>query len=239
MSDQQDSSLIKYQQVKDTLLAEIARGLYTPGDQLPSQRELCERFATDQATVHRAVDEMTELGVVMAIPGKGLFVVSPKQQAVSGKLISFSDEMKRLGMKASGSVLEKALQPASTLLARTLGVPVGSELVYLRRLRLGDNKPMAIQVTYLVHSMVPDVLDVDFENASLYEILKDRYGLTFSGASVSIETALANEDDTGLLGMMPPAATLVTEQITYLEDGRPIEFARTSFRGDRFKLVMK
>lgn len=98
---------------------------------------------------------------------------------------------------------------------------------------------MAIQLTYLVHGLVPGVLDLDLENASLYEILKDRYGLKFSGASVSVETALANEDDTGLLGMMRPAATLVTDQITYLNDGRAVEFARTSFRGDRFKLVMK
>jgi GntR family transcriptional regulator len=237
MSEKQDQSI--YQQVKDTLLAEIARGLYTPGDRFPSQVELCERFMTDRVTVQRVVDEMTDLGVIMAIPGKGLVVVSPKQQAVSGMLISFSDEMKRLGMKATGKVLEKEIQPASTLLARTLGVPVGSELVYLRRLRLGDGKPMAIQVTYLVHNFVPGVFDVDFENASLYEILKNNYKLKFSGASVSVETALANQDDSLLLGMTPPAATLITEQITYLEDGRAIEFARTAFRGDRFKLVMK
>ena len=109
-------------------------------------------------------------------------------------------------------------------------------LVFLRRLRLADNEPMAIQSTFLPSSLVPGLLDLRLENASLYQVLQAQYGLKIVDAQTSASADLASEEEAALLQLPLPAALLATEQITFLDDGRPIEFARSLYRGDRYRL---
>jgi GntR family transcriptional regulator len=95
---------------------------------------------------------------------------------------------------------------------------------------------MAIQSTFLPSSMVPGLLDLDLENGSLYQLLRTRYGHKITDAQTSASADLASEEEAALLQLPLPAALLATEQITFLEGGRPIEFARSLYRGDRYRL---
>jgi GntR family transcriptional regulator len=125
---------------------------------------------------------------------------------------------------------------ASTSFANILKVAVGHPLVFIRRLRLADDQPMAIQSTFLPSAIVPGLLDIDLEDVSLYELLRTRYALKITDAQTSASADLASEEEAQLLQLSLPAALLVTEQITFLDDGRPIEFARSQYRGDRYRL---
>ena len=87
-----------YSQLKETILDEIARGRLKPGDRLPSHRELGETHQMSHMTVRRAISELTNEGVISAVPGKGIYVAEPKEDADSGALISFHDDMVRRGM---------------------------------------------------------------------------------------------------------------------------------------------
>ena len=228
-----------YSQIKEKLLAAMARGEFKPGDRLPPQRELCLRYAASHMTVRRAIDDLVAIGVISAIPGKGLFVAEAKQETEATPLISFTEDMARRGMQAANQVLEAELTGAPTILAKALGVEVGSALVYLRRLRLADGRPMALQTNYLVHAYCPGLLAHDLNQNSLFTILKSHYGLQIANYSATVEAVMASENEAGLLGLTLPAALLVTEQITYLEDGRAIEFVRSAYRGDRYRLRMR
>src|SRR5262249_6010141 len=156
-----------YAQLKEEIIAAVGRGELAPGDQIPSQRVLCERHSMSHMTVRRAIRELMKDGVRYAIPGKGLYVTEPKQDA-EPLLIGFSEDMARRGMVASSQVLAAEIVGASTVLASALDVTVGTPLVHLRRLRLADGEPMAIQSSYLPHALCPGLLAHDLGGASLF-----------------------------------------------------------------------
>jgi GntR family transcriptional regulator len=107
-----------YSQIKKSLLSGILQGELLPGDQLPSQRELCERFGASHMTVRRAIEELTNLGFIVAIPGKGLYVSAAKPDPESSPLISFTRYYRR-GMKASSRILDAYTTTASTIVSKT------------------------------------------------------------------------------------------------------------------------
>jgi GntR family transcriptional regulator len=224
-----------YAQLKEELIAAIARGDLAPGDRILSQRVLCERYGMSHMTVRRAISELLNEGVLYAIPGKGLYVTEPKQEA-EPLLIGFSEDMARRGMAASSQVLAAEIVGASTVLASALGVTVGTSLVHLRRLRLADREPMAIQSSYLPHALCPGLLDCDLEHGSLFAMLRDEYRLRLVDGTTTAEAALADTEQARLLGLRLPAAVLIVEQLTYLESGQAIEFVRSAYRADRYRL---
>ena len=224
-----------YSQIKESLLAHILQGGLRPGDQLPSQRELCDQFGASHMTVRRAIEELVSMGAITAIPGKGLYVASLKPEPESHPLVSFTEDINHRGMRASSRVLDAYPTTASPFLAKMLSVPEGTALVYLRRLRLGDGIPMSIQTCHLVHSLCPGILDHDFTHSSLYSVLQDEYHLHLNTCTAMVETALASEEEARLLGLPIPSALLITDQITYLDDGRSVEYLHGIYRGDRFR----
>jgi GntR family transcriptional regulator len=227
-----------YAQLKETLIAAIRGGDLARGDKLPSQRELCERYRMSHMTVRRAISELLNEGVIYAIHGKGLYVAERKQDAERG-LVGFSEEMARRGMTVASQVLAAEITAASTVLAEALGVAPGTALVHLRRLRLADGQPMAIQTGYLPHALCPGLLAHDLAHQSLYELLRGHYGLRLAESLTVVETALADDEQARLLGLALPAPMLITEQISYLDGGRAVEFVRTAYRGDRYRLRMR
>lgn len=228
-----------YSQIKESLLGCITRGELHPGDQLPSQRELCEQFGASHMTVRRAIEELVKLGMITAIPGKGLYVAAAKPEPESSPLVSFTEDITRRGMRPSSRVLEAYKTTASPLLAKTLEVEEGTPLIYLRRLRLGDDIPMAIQTCHLVYGLCPGLLNYDLNQDSLYRILREEFHIHLADCSATVEAALASEEEARVLALPLPAAVLITEQITYTDQGRPIEFLHSIYRGDRYRFRLR
>jgi GntR family transcriptional regulator len=224
-----------YSQIKESLLNGILQGEFQSGDQLPSQRELCEHFGASHMTVRRAIEELVTLGYITAIPGKGLFVAASRLAPETNPLISFTEDIERRGMKASSRILDAYKTTASTILAKTLEVHEGTPIIYLRRLRLGDGIPMAIQTCHLVHSLCSNLLDFDLTNDSLYRILQEEFHIHLHDCTAMIETTLASQEVAHLLEIPIPSSVMVTEQITFTDENRPIEFLHAIYRGDRYR----
>jgi GntR family transcriptional regulator len=225
-----------YLQVKEDIIANILNGNYKPYDRLPSQRALAEEYGLSHMTIRRAINELKREGFIHAQQGRGLFVAEPKQEAELGPLLGFTEDMALRGMKASSQVLEAKIVNASTILAHTLKVVVGTPLVHLKRLRLADNEPMAIQSTYLPHALCPGLLKHNLETRSLFSVLRDDYALHLADSENAVSAELASAEEAELLKLIPPAALLVTEQITYIDGGQPIEYVRSQYRGDRYRM---
>ncbi len=225
-----------YLRLKEGIIQAVGDGHYPPHSRLPSQRELGERYGVSHMTVRRAINELIRESVIYTRQGSGLYVAEPKANAELGPLIGFTEDMRLRGMVASSKVLEKRIVAASTILASALAIRVGQPLVFVRRLRLADGEPIAVQNTFLPSQMFPDLLQQDLDNRSLYELLVQSYGVRLTEANSAASAELASEEDARLLNLDLPAALLVTEQITYSQAGDPVEFARSVYRGDRYRL---
>ena len=221
-----------YAQLKETIIDQIERGELSPGDRIPSQRELCRQYDMSHMTVRRTISELIHEGVIFAIPGKGLYVAERPQFVDSDSLKGFEEQLNGLGVSTSTKMLDSGMIDASAPLARMLGIPIGAPLIYLSRLRYADGQPHSISDVYLPHALCPGLLNYDLAANSLFETLRSQYGLNLASSTSTIGAVLANEEQAALLTLTQPAALLFREQLTFLDTGQVIELSRSYMRGD-------
>ncbi len=224
-----------YLQLLETLREDIRTQRLKPHQQIPSERDLCERFRVSRMTVRQALAELTRDGLIYSRVGKGTFVNEPKIDQQLKTLTGFSQEMSARGSTPCSRVLEAKRQPASRDLANILHLPIDSEIISLTRVRLADGLPLAIESVYLPHHLCPDILRHDFSTESLYDVLEREYGYRLVRAEQTIEAALASQREIALLQVAPPAPVLRMERLTFTDQDLLIEYVQSVYRGDRYK----
>ena len=125
------------------------------------------------------------------------------------------------------------------LVARALSVPETTPVIRLERLRLADGTPMALEVSHLVADRVPGLLDLNLGQHSLYELLRQRFGIELVGASQSLEAMLADPHEARALHVREGDPLLRLERVTLDGSGRPVEFMRSVYRADRYRFTVQ
>jgi GntR family transcriptional regulator len=108
----------------------------------------------------------------------------------------------------------------------------GTKVTHVRRLRLADGRPVAIENVVLPMSCSA-VLNEDLEHASLHDALR-ALGEIPTSATGTLVAANAGDKDVELLAVEPRAALLVEERLILNQDGRPLEKTQTRYAGDEF-----
>jgi GntR family transcriptional regulator len=149
-----NSKLPLYHQLYEILRSNITRGEWQPGDVIPPESELIDRYQVSRTTVRQVLDMLVNEGLIYRQRGRGTFVAHPTVEQALVRIISFTEDMRQRGFKPGTKVLSSGLVPAPRDIAEKLGVEPGEELARLERLRLADDEPMSIEDSYLV-SRVP------------------------------------------------------------------------------------
>lgn len=226
---------LKYQMVKEALLKGIRDGEIGEGEVLPSERELCEMFGVSRVTVRKAVEELESEGIIYKFQGKGSFVKNPQKiTQVLSRLTSFTEDMQAQSMKPSSKILLTECTAANEEVAEKLGIAPGSEVILLRRLRLADEIPMAIETIYLDHTLLEPVL-TEFSEGSLYTFMRDRLGIVPTRAVQSIEVAKLMKWEAALLDNVDLKIALLMNRQTFDASDQPIEYVISKYRADRYK----
>jgi GntR family transcriptional regulator len=145
--------------------------------------------------------------------------------------------MRRRGMTPGSRTLELNSMLAGARLAHRLGVSPEARLIRVKRLRLADSVPMAMEILHVPEALVPGLTRADFEGHSFYELLRERYGITIVSGTQSIEPTVTSEDESEVLGVPLHSPAFLFERTTISESGRIVEFVRSIYRGDRYRLV--
>ena len=222
---------MKYLTVRDHLRALISDELGV-GDSIPSERELCAQFGVSRMTVRQAVDALVVEGLLERVQGRGTFVAQPKVD-LQLRLASFPEEMRRRGMEPDLRVLAAEATTATPQLAEALELPVGADVYYLRRLRLADGLPMAVEENWVPAVLVPDLLDPE-PAPSVYDALAARE-LTPTWGEDVIEAVQLDEEVAGHLGLSPGTAGLQIRRRTFSGD-LAVDYGVSIYRGDRYSL---
>jgi GntR family transcriptional regulator len=233
---QPDSSTPLYIQLKTLLQERMRSGYYREGSRLPSERELAQLYKVSRMTARQALQLLSQEGLTYARVGKGTYVsLAPIHQQLES-LSSFTEEMERLGMKARSLVLRADISPATDALAARFSTTPGTPLVIIKRVRLANEVPVALETTHLVHSMCPGILDLcDLSQDSLYAALRKHFGMMLVRAEQIFEARLAQENEAGLLGIQDTNPVLNIERTTYDSQNRVTEFVRSVYRGDQYR----
>lgn len=231
-----DSKLPIYHQLYEILRYNILHGEWQPGDMLPPESELIERYRVSRITVRQALETLVNEGLIYRQQGRGTFVAQPTVAQGLVRIISFTEDMRQRGLEPGTRLLFAGLVPAPPEIAEQLNIEPGEELACLERLRLANGEPMSIEESYLVHRYCPGVLQGDYVASPLREALERNYGLRLVRARQLIRASLASDKLARLLSIRSKSALLFIERVSYSQQHVPVEFLRIYYRADRYAL---
>jgi GntR family transcriptional regulator len=231
-----------WRQIADRLRRSIAMGEFRPGDVLPSEAEINATFQVSRATARASLERLRQEGLIRRQSGRGSIVLAPKVEQPVNELASFSEDMRRRGLRPSYSTFSAESAPAEEEAAEALEINEGALSFHIRRLLLADDEPIGMSESWLApwifaagRHPTPDELDT----GSLYEWLAKVCGQKIFGARECIEAALADATMARRLEVAPGSALLVARRRSHAEDRRPIEYAIMHYRADRYRFIIE
>lgn len=234
-----EAPLPLYAQLKDALLREIREGGLQPGDRVPSEAEIQDRYRVSRATVRQALAELEAGGVIRKVQGLGSFVAAPKIRHVP-LLTSFTELAASQGFLPSHRALSSSVEEVSATWADEVGLAAGTRCRRLRRLLLADGRPVGLAETWLPLSELrghDGLLDLErLDEGSMYEVLQSPpIGLRLDHAVETISPGVAEAPSAELLGCGEGTPVLLIRRLTFTPEGRAVESTRLVFVGDRYE----
>lgn len=206
-----------------------------PGDRLPSDAELVAEFGVSRMTARNAMQRLAEEGLVARQPGRGSFVAEPAAHRRTDRLMTFTSEMTRRGRVASSRLLARAIRPSTRAEATALALAPGEPVVEIRRIRLADHEPIALESAVLVASCAPSVLTADLEHGSLHAAITAG-GQTLRRGTGTVEAGAATAEDARLLDIRRGDPLLIERRVIVDDRGRRIEATESRYPADRYAL---
>jgi GntR family transcriptional regulator len=222
-----------YFQIEREILNEINHGHLQTGDRLPSETEIANKFQVSRITARHALEDLVKQGVAYSQQGRGTFVAMPRIREVSG-FLSYSEDMVARGLRPSSRVLDFQQVEPDEPIQKRLQIRGGEKAFCLKRVRLANEKPMVVETAYLPATLCPALEQEDFSSASLYTVLREKYGIYPTWADAEIVAAQANQDEAEFLGMKAGMPVLCADRLTYTRTFTVIESVRSVYCGDRF-----
>jgi GntR family transcriptional regulator len=206
------------------------------GDALPSERRLASDLGVSRPTLRAVIDELVREGLLLRRHGSGTYVAEPKI-ALPLTMTSFSDDMRQRGMRPGSRVLSFDEETAGAKLGARLKISPVDSTWAIRRLRLADDETMAIEFLHVPRRIAPTLTRRDLEGHSFYDLLHSRYGITVAAGTQTIEPTVTNDEEAAVLGVPVHAPAFLFERTSTSDKGEVVEFVRSIYRGDRYRLV--
>lgn len=226
-----------YIQIKELLQRQIEAGVFAVGQRLPSERELAEAHGVSRMTARHALLLLQQSGFTTTRVGKGTYVDRPQINQDLRDLTSFTQEMGGRGFQPTSRVLRAEVLPAAAEIAVQLGLSIGDEIVLLQRVRLADDKPVALETAHLRHSLCPRILaEHDFASESLYRVLTECYDVRPVWATQLIGARMPTRFEQEALGLGPRVPVLSLARLTFDQHDQPVEYVRSCYHSERYQL---
>ena len=206
------------------------------GDALPSERRLAQELKVSRPTLRAVIDELVREGLLLRRHGSGTYVAEPKI-ALPLTMTSFSEDMARRGMRPSSRVVGFEVQSAGAKLGQRLQISPVDEVWVITRLRLADDETMAIEWLHAPRRLLPELRREELATHSFYELLRVRRGITIASGTQTIEPTVTSPEEAELLSVPVHSPAFLFERTTQSDGGEVVEFVRSVYRGDRYRLV--
>ena len=228
-----------YARIEEAIATEIAHGEYRPGDQLPTEDALLERFQVSRITVRRAIQNLVNRGMLEIRRGLGTFVLTPRIEAELTKLTGFVEDMNAAGRKARARVIGKGIVAAAARVAERLQLAKGTKVMQIKRVRLADGTPISFDETYLPLPLGKQIVHKDLRLHPIFTLLEEEYGVPLVEAEYQLEAVSANEAVAEALQVKAGSPIFQIERTSMTTGNQPVDYEVLSYRGDLVRFTTK
>lgn len=223
-----------YFQLKSIIEELINSGELKPGDKIPSENKLCEKYNVSRTTARQAIAGLVNTGKVLRIQGRGSFVSQYPVNKQPYRLTGFSADMKKQGFLPSSKMLEFKVIMPSPEIASNLRIGPSEAVIIINRLRYIDGHVIGLEHTYMPFNRFSGLMDENLEKNSLYETLINKFDTVPTRIAITFEAVACEEDLCKLLQTTRETPILHISDITFDQNDRLIEYTTAYYRGDLY-----
>lgn len=228
-----------YLQLKRILMKDLEADA-PEGSLLPSEADLCAQYSVSRTVVRQALGELENEGLVLKVKGKGTFVTGRKvDTSFIQDTLGFYESMVKAGHSVESRVLKLATEPSSVDVARLLEIRVGEPVIRFDRVRSIDGRPVQVARAFMPARLFPGLTEMDLSDRSLYQVLREVYGVQPARGHRAIEAVALSREDAKHLGVPRGTPGLRIHSITRSSDGVVFEHYVADYRGDRFRFEVE
>ena len=224
-----------YAKLKNLVQQSIVAGELKEGDAVPAERDIASMLSISRVTVRKAFAELVSEGVLVQRRGSGTYVSGPARRLEQplSRLTSFTQDMHLRGISTKADWLGRSSGLPTPEEAMKLSISPSEHVLRLHRLRHANGEPLAIENALVPQKFLPELEAVE---ESLYAALEAR-GVRPVRALQRLHAAALTLQDAKLLNMPTGSPALFIERVSYLSDGRPVEYTRSCYRGDAYDFI--
>lgn len=226
-----------YFQLQEDIKKDIDNGVYKVNEMIPTEKELQELYAVSRITVRKAIEGLVFEGILQKKQGIGTIVCKRRIAENTASLKSFSEKFAEQGFEVGTKVLEVSRIASSERIARHLKIKPGAEVIYVKRIRLVEEEPIALFSNYLRADLGPTEFD-DY-SGSLFELLEEKYNIDIYYSERTIFASETPEEVAELLKVKIGTPIIMVCYNTYDSREEPIEYAEGFYRSDKYEYKIK
>jgi GntR family transcriptional regulator len=216
-----------YEQIKILLTQSLVAGEWKPGEAIPSETELAQRYQVSQGTVRKAIDELASEHIVVRRQGKGTFVASHNEPAYQFRFLRVLPDSGDKTYPQSLLVELKRVR-AGAEAARALGIRTGTPVHSIKRLLVFAGKPVVLDEMVLAASQFPGITEERLEEhrVSMYAFYENVFGVRMIRAEERLRAVAADAFAARHLQVAPGTPLLCVDRIAFTYGDKPVEWRR-------------
>lgn len=233
-----DSPIPAYYQIALDIRARIGRQEWAVGQRIPSETELASAYAVSRITMRQALAELVKDGILNRKQGSGTYVSQEPIPLIHDLSLPhvFGDRLRKMGLETSSQMIEaRAIPDPFPDVQENLGIPDDAPIAYLKRVLLIANEPAALNRSWFDLALCPDITEHELIDHSLSTTLQERYGLVPAYANNRLEVIRCTAETAARLNCLVGMPMILVRTVSYLPDGRPLEYSTTEWMGDRIR----
>lgn len=225
--------------IATALRSDLAEGRYTPGDKLPTEAALAERFGVNRHTVRHGLSALIEEGLVRTRRGSGAFVAASPTDYPIGKRVRFHENLIAAGRRPEKRVLHVEERSATEGEAKALLIAPGEPVCAYHGLSLADGQPIAVFESLFPLDRVAGISEALNATSSVTEALHSVGIRDYTRSSTRLTAVRASATQALHLQVSEGAPLLRSSSVNVDEAQAPVEYGRTWFAGDRVTLTLE
>ena len=225
-----------YHQIQHLIRHRIGTGEYSPGQQIPSENELCQQLSVSRVTLREALRELVRDGMLTKVQGKGTFVApNPPKRLSPVKYTGFLDLLQERVLKLKIKEVQITRVPPSPELRTLLQLPeTDTEITLIKRVRHIDDEPFSFTLNYLPLTIGTRIREKELYTVPLLRILQEQLKIPIVRAHETIEAAPADSDIAQRLGISVLHPVMHMKRVMYTTKNQPFELVESYYRADRY-----